>query len=180
VLLPMHIVFLELIIDPACSVVFEAEPEEADVMTRPPRRPDAPLFGTRTVWLSLLQGVSVLLILVAVYGISLKRGQGEEDARALTFTTLIIANIGLIFVNRSWSRTIFATLHAPNRALWWVTGGALVFLGLVLYAPFFQNLFRFSVLHPADILICISGGVISILWFEVLKMVNQRRPGADR
>jgi Ca2+-transporting ATPase len=180
VLLPMHIVFLELIIDPACSVVFEAEPEEADVMTRQPRRPDAPLFGTRTVWLSLLQGVSVLLILIAVYVISLKRGQGEEDARALTFTTLIIANLGLIFVNRSWSRTVLATLRSPNRALWWVTGVALAFLGLVLYAPFFRKLFHLSVLHPTDILICFAGGVISILWFEVLKMVNQRRPAAER
>jgi Ca2+-transporting ATPase len=92
VLLPVHIVFLELIIDPACSVVFEAEPEEADVMTRPPRRPDAPLFGTRTVGISLLQGLTVLIILLGVFVISLKRGQSEEDARALTFTTLIIAN----------------------------------------------------------------------------------------
>ena len=180
VLLPMHIVFLELIIDPACSVVFEAEPEEADVMTRPPRRADAPLFGTRTVWLSLLQGMSVLIMLAAIYVISLKRGQGEEEARALTFTTLIIANLGLIFVNRSWSRTILATLRSPNTALWSVTGGALVFLGLVLSTLFFRKLFRFSVLHPTDIMICIAAGVISILWFEVLKLVNQRKPGAEK
>jgi Ca2+-transporting ATPase len=172
VLLPMHIVFLELIIDPACSVVFEAEPEEADVMTRPPRRPDAPLFGKRTVILSLLQGMSVLSMLVLVYVISLKRGQSEEDSRALTFTTLIIANLGLIFVNRSWSRTVLATLRSPNTALWWVTGGAVVFLGLALYVPFLRDLFRFSVLHPFDIFICITAGVMSIVWFEVLKMAH--------
>jgi Ca2+-transporting ATPase len=172
VLLPMHIVFLELIIDPACSVVFEGEPEEADVMTRPPRRPDAPLFGKRTVTLSLLQGLSVLIMLVIVYVISLKRGQGEEDARALTFTSLIIANLGLIFVNRSWSRTVLATLRSPNAALWWVTGGAVVFLGLALYVPFLRDLFRFSVLHPFDIFICVGAGVVSVLWFEVLKMVD--------
>jgi Ca2+-transporting ATPase len=172
VLLPMHIVFLELIIDPACSVVFEAEPEEADVMTRPPRRPDAPLFGKKTVILSLLQGLSVLAMLVIVYVISLKRGQGEEDSRALTFTALIIANLGLIFVNRSWSRTVLATLRSPNTALWWVTGGAVVFLGLALYVPFLRDLFRFSVLHPFDIFICVGAGVVSVLWFEVLKMVD--------
>ncbi|HSQ78419.1 MAG TPA: cation-translocating P-type ATPase, partial [Nitrospirota bacterium] len=176
VLLPVHIVFLELIIDPACSVVFEAEPEEADVMTRPPRRPDAPLFGARTVVLSVLQGLSVLVILLGVYFFALKHGQGEEDARALTFTTLIVANLGLIFVNRSWSRTVLATLRSPNTALWWVTGGALLFLGLALYVPFLRQLFRFSLLHPDDVAISIAAGVVSIIWFEVLKLVNRRKP----
>jgi Ca2+-transporting ATPase len=175
VLLPMHIVFLELIIDPACSVAFEAEAEEADVMTRPPRRPDAPLFGTRTVGISLLQGLSVLAMILGVFVISLNRGQSEDEARALTFTTLIIANLGLIFTNRSWTRIVLDTLRSPNAALWWVTGGALIFLGLVLYVPFLQNLFRFSFLHPLDILICFAAGVVSILWFEVLKWVNTRR-----
>ncbi len=175
VLLPMHIVFLELIIDPACSVVFEAEPEEADVMTRPPRRHDAALFGKRVVTLSLLQGLSVLAILLIVYVISLKRGQGEDDARALTFTTLIIANLGLIFVNRSWSRTVLATMRSPNTALWWVTGGAVLFLGMALYVPFLKNLFRFSVLHPEDIVLCVVAGVVSVLWFEVMKIISTRR-----
>ncbi|HUI67747.1 MAG TPA: cation-translocating P-type ATPase [Nitrospirota bacterium] len=174
VLLPVHIVFLELIIDPACSVVFEAEPEEADVMTRPPRRPDAQLFGTRTVGISLLQGLSVMIILLGVFVISLKRGQSEEDARALTFTTLIIANLGLIFTNRSWTRIVLDTLRSPNAALWWVTGGALAFLGLALYVPFLRNLFRFSFLHAFDIFICFVAGVVSILWFEVMKWVNNR------
>ena len=176
VLQPVHIVFLELIIDPACSVVFEAEPEEADVMTRPPRRPDAPLFGARTVGISVLQGLSVLVILLGIYFFALKRGQSEENARALTFTTLIVANLGLIFVNRSWSRTVLATLRSPNTALWWVTGGALLFLGLALYVPFLQQLFRFSLLHPADVALCIAAGVVSIIWFEILKLVNGRKP----
>ncbi|HYA87824.1 MAG TPA: cation-translocating P-type ATPase [Nitrospirota bacterium] len=172
VLLPVHIVFLELIIDPACSVVFEAEPEESDVMTRPPFRPDAPLFGRGIVVLSLLQGLSVLVILLGVYIFVLKGGQSEEDARALTFTTLIVANLGLIFVNRSWSRHIVYTLRSPNAALWWVSGGAVLFLGLALSIPFLRSLFSFSVLHGMDILICIGAGVVSILWFELLKMTN--------
>ncbi len=174
VLLPVHIVFLELIIDPACSVVFEAEPEEADVMTSPPRRREAPLFNARTVGISLLQGLSVLLITLAVFLIALKRGQGEEDARALTFTTLIIANLGLIFVNRSWSRVIVDTLRSPNAALWWVTGGALTFLGLALYVPFLRDLFHFSILHADDLVLCLGAGVTSILWFEVLKAVKRK------
>ncbi len=164
VLLPVHIVFLELIIDPACSVVFEAEPEEADVMNRPPRSPKEPLFSRRRLAIGLLQGVSVLLILLAVFGIALHRGQGEREARALTFTTLIIANLGLILTNLSWSRTIRGTLRSSNRALWWVVGVSVVFLGLVLYVPFARNLFLFSTLHPLDLLICLAAGVVSILW----------------
>jgi Ca2+-transporting ATPase len=175
VLLPVHIVFLELIIDPACSVVFEAEPEEADVMTRPPRKPDTSLFSFRTIAISLLQGLSVLLILAAVYLISLSRGQSADEARALTFTTLIFANLGLIFTNRSWTRLIVHTLRSPNSALWWVTGGALAFLAIVLEVPFLRDLFSFAVLHPDDIAICAGAGVLSILWFELLKMVSLRK-----
>jgi P-type Ca2+ transporter type 2C len=175
VLLPVHIVFLELIIDPACSVVFEAETEEKNVMRRPPRDPREPLFGRRTVALSLLQGVSVLAIILAVYAISLSRGQGAEEARALCFTTLIVANLGLILTNRSWSRTILGTLFAPNPALWWVVGGAVATLGLVLYVPFLRALFRFAPLHALDLAISLAAGSVSILWFEGLKVIGRWR-----
>ena len=175
VLLPVHVVFLELIIDPACSVVFEAEPEEADVMQRRPRDPKKPLFSRRNLALSFLQGFIVLAIVLAVYATSLYRGQGEAEARALTFTTLIVANLGLILTNRSWSRTILETLRTPNRALWWVVGGALVFLAAVLYIPFLRELFGFAYLHFLDIAICFMAGITSILWFEGLKMINGRR-----
>ena len=174
VLFPVHIVFLELIIDPACSIVFEAEPEETNIMNRPPRNPQEPLFGRRTVVLSLLQGLSVLGILLVVFSIALFRGQGEADARTLTFTTLIVANLALIFTNRSWSRSIRSTLRSANSALRWVFGGALVFLGLVLYLPFLRTLFHFSFLHPTDLLICLGAGGVSILWFEWLKSLQQR------
>jgi P-type Ca2+ transporter type 2C len=177
ILLPVHIVFLELIIDPACSIIFEAENEEKDIMQRSPRDPKEPLFGIRSIGLSVLQGVSVLVIVIAVFAISLHRGQGELDARTLTITTLIIANLGLIFANRSWSRTILSTLRSPNPALWWISVGALLFLGLILYVPFLRRLFHFSLLHFSDLVICFSAGVISILWFELLKIFNgQKKP----
>lgn len=175
VLLPIHIAFLHLIIDPACSVVFEAEPEEANVMNRPPRNPKEPLFSQQMLSVALLQGVGILLVLLVVFVTALYRGQGELDARALTFTTLIIANLSLILTNRSWSRTIGATLRSPNVALWWVLWGALIFLGVVLYLPFLRHLFRFSVLHPIDLAICLGAGIVSILWFERLKILNRQK-----
>ncbi len=174
VLLPVHVLFLELVIDPACSVVFEAEPEEADVMRRPPRNPQEPLFGSRTLALGLLQGGSVLLIVLAVFLVALYGWHNELDARAVCFTTLVVANLGLILANRSWSRTILATLRTPNPALWWVFGGTLLFLGLVLYVPFLRDLFHFSTLHPDDLALCLASGLVSVLWFECIKALKQR------
>jgi Ca2+-transporting ATPase len=175
VLLPVHVLFLELVIDPACSVVFEAEPEEADVMRRPPRNPQEALFGKRILGLGLLQGGTVLLIVLAVFLLALYGWHNELDAKAICFTTLVLANLGLIFANRSWSRTILSTLRTPNPALWWVFGGTLFFLGLVLYVPFLRDLFHFSTLHPDDLAICLAGGVVCILWFEGIKLLKVQK-----
>jgi Ca2+-transporting ATPase len=175
ILLPIHVVFLELIIDPACSIVFEAEPEEANVMLRPPRDPHLPIFSKRIVILSLLQGTSVLAMLLGVFCISMYMGRGEIEARALTFTTLIVANLGLILTNRSWSRIILDTLRSPNPALWLVIAGAILFMGLVLYTPFLRELFRFSALDTIDLAISLMAGAVSIMWFELLKIFNARK-----
>jgi Ca2+-transporting ATPase len=175
VLLPIHIAFLHLIIDPACTVVFEAEPAESDIMRRPPRNPKEPLFSRRTLRLALLQGISVLVVLIAVFAISYYNGNGEFDARALAFTTLIISNLAMILTNRSWSRTIPEMLQAPNQALWWVLSGGLLFLGLILYVPLLRHLFSFSFLHTDDLLVSLLSGVVSIFWFEGLKLWNRRR-----
>ncbi len=162
ILMPVHIVFLELIIDPACSIAFEAEPEEADPMGRPPRDPSAPLFGTRDILRSLLQGS-------AVFALALYQGYGEADGRTLTFVTLILGMIGLIFANRSRSRAIYRALGSPNRAFRWVVGGALGFLGAVVYVPALRNLFRFSPLHPAELALCCAAAAVSFLAIELLE-----------
>lgn len=173
VLFPVHIVFLELIIDPACSIVFEAEKAEPNIMKHPPKSLSEPIFDKKMIGLSILQGISVLIIVLAVYILALNLGQGENNARALCFTTLIIANLSLILTNRSWSNTIIENIRSPNTALWWVIGGALLFLLLVLYIPSLQKLFSFGTLHWNDIIICFIAGAISILWFEVLKKVKK-------
>jgi Ca2+-transporting ATPase len=175
VLFPVHVVFLELIIDPACSVVFEEEPEEANIMKKPPRKLNESLYNMRTIVLSLLQGCVLLLVLLVVFSGTIALGSGELKARAMTFTTLVIANLGLMLTNRSWLRTIPATLRSPNRALWWVVGGAVLFLGLVLYVPILQELFSFSFLHPFDLLVCLGAGGTSVLWFEILKLRSRRQ-----
>lgn len=172
VLFPVQIVFMELIIDPSCSIVFEAEPAEKNVMKRPPRSSLEKLFDMRTIGMSILQGIVVLLIVLSVYLLTLYNGQGETDARTISFTTLIISNLALILTNRSWSRTILQTLSSPNKALWWVLGGALAFLAMVLYFPPLQQLFQFCPLHLDDLLLCIIAGGVSVLWFEGLKLLK--------
>jgi Ca2+-transporting ATPase len=172
VLLPVHIAFLHLIIDPACSVVFEAEPEEQSVMQRPPRNPHEPLFAWKMLGVSLLQGAAILALLAIIFPISLYQGEGEARARVLAFTTLMVANLALIFVNRSWTQTALKTLGQPNGALWWVVGGALVFMPVILYLPLLQELFRFSTLSLLDLGLCLAGGMLSIIWFELFKRIR--------
>ena len=116
-----------------------------------------------------------LAMLLAVFGICLNRDQKKLEAHTLAFTTLIIANLGLMMTNRSWTSTFVTILRAPNAALWWVTGSAVLFLGLVLNIPFLREIFRFTALHPDDLVICMSAGVGSMIWFEFFKMFSRKR-----
>jgi len=174
VLLPVHIVFLELIIDPACSVVFEAEAEESGIMQRKPRDPGERLFGKRTLAISAAQGLVALIVVALVYQAALALGQSLDEARAITFVTLIISNLCLILTNRSWSRTIFASFKSPNPALAWVMGGALLFLGLVIFVPFLQGIFHFAPMHAIDFCLALIAGIVSITWFEILKIFMRK------
>ncbi|MGE5333786.1 MAG: cation-translocating P-type ATPase [Nitrososphaerota archaeon] len=177
VLMPVQIVFLELIIDPASSIVFEAEPEEEDIMRRPPRDPSTPIFTRASAGMSLLEGASIFVIVLAVLRFSLVLGSPENEARALTFITLVIGNLALVLVNRSQTRTILATLRTRNLALWGIIGGTLALLALVLYVPFLRDVFSFGYLHPTDLLICLLAGVSGIVWFEGIKIVRKWRGG---
>ncbi len=174
ILLPVHIVFLELIIDPACSVVFEAEAEESGIMQRKPRDPGERLFGKRTLAISAAQGIVALIVVALVYQAALYLGQAPDEARAIAFVTLIISNLCLILTNRSWSRSIFASFKSPNPALAWVLGGALIFLGLVIFVPFLQGIFHFAPMHAIDFCLALIAGIVSITWFEIMKIFMRK------
>jgi Ca2+-transporting ATPase len=174
VLLPIHIAFLHLVIDPACSIVFEGQPEESDVMKRPPRDPKAPLFGRQVLGVSIVQGLSVLVVVLVVYVAALRSGRPEEVARTVAFSTFLLSNLALIFTNRSWSRVIAAS-HLADATLWSVVGGALVFLALVVYVPALATLFRFAPLRPLDVAVCLGASALGITWFEVAKLAGWSR-----
>ena len=178
VLMPVHVAFLHLIIEPACSVVFEAEPEDPQVMRRPPRDPRAPLFGRALIGGSVMQGAAVLVILLALLVAVLRRGMGELDARAITFTALVVANLGLI-LGVGAGPGLRQRLRSRNTALWLVIGGGVVLLCLALYIPLFRTLFRFSVLHPDDLAISVGAGLAGIVLFQLLRAGRSpRAPGA--
>ncbi len=175
ILLPIHIVFLQLIIDPACSVVFEAEKEEADLLKRKPRNIKEPLFGRKNVLICLLQGLGILIACVIVYYIGIENDKDQSKARALAFTTLIVANICLILTNRSWSESLFTIFKEKNTAFYFVLTGAIIFLGVALYVTPVRELFKFSYLHVNDVLMCLVAGVLSIAWFELYKFIKGKR-----
>ncbi len=174
ILLPVHIVFLELVIDPACSVVFESESEEADVMKRKPKGVKEKMFTRNAALISFIQGFVVLVIVMLVFVSALNRGLGEDGARTMAFSTIVISNLALILTNRSWTRSIIGTFRNRNTALLWVFGGALLALGLVLYVPVLSNLFLFSSLQPFDLFVCLAIGFLSVVWFEIYKVVRNR------
>jgi Ca2+-transporting ATPase len=173
VLMPLHIVFLELVIDPACSIAFETEPEHSNVMKRPPRDPASRMFDAKTVSFGLLQGFVLFLVTLGAFLISLWRGQGEFDARAISFSTLVLGNLALIWTNRSRTQTIPELLRSRNAALSGITAGALILLALALYLPAARDLFQFSTLHLNDLAVCVLLAITSVIWFEITKLANR-------
>jgi Ca2+-transporting ATPase len=168
VLFPLHIAFLELVIDPACSMVFENEPAEADVMQRPPRDVLMPLFGGRALLLALVQGLGALALVLAatLWGASQLT---EGAARAFAFATLVCTNLTLIFSNRSRTGTLWASLWVPNRTLWLVVAAALGLMLLALYVPWLAGLFKFDQLPALYLAAAVGLGLVSVGWFELVK-----------
>lgn len=173
-LLPVHIVFLELIIDPSCSLIFEAEEAEDDVMQRPPRSPDERLFSWSTVGIALAQGSSVLATCMAVFVLASKQ-HSPDAARGLTFATLVVAFLAVILVNRSWTRSALSMFRVPNTALWWVLLGTSGLLSVVLFVPQAQDLLHFAAVHPTDLALALGAGVLCVAWFDLLKVVRALR-----
>ena len=169
ILWPVHVVFLELIIDPACSVIFEAEQAEKQVMSRPPRKINEAFFGAKKIFISCVQGICILIATLGVYFVTLKTGYSIGEVKAMTFATLIFANIATILTNRSWESSIFTILRTPNKTVKWVIGGAALFILLVLTVPFLQQLFQFEPVSVWEIALTFVIGMCTITWFEIYK-----------
>ncbi len=171
---PIHIAFLEMVIDPVCSLVFEAEMEE-DVMRRPPRDPGEPLFSWTLIGWSLLQGALAFVLVATIFVVALQRGMPQNEARALAFFSLVIAIVSLILVNRSFSASLITAFRRPNPALRWILLAVVAILGLSLFWPVVSALFRFGPLHLDDLALTLAAGLLVLVVLELLKPLWRAR-----
>ena len=169
ILTPIHIAFLEMIIDPACSVVFEAEAEENNVMQRPPRDPKSPLVIRKRVLWAVIQGLIVLGMLAIILMIAMHMQLTETDNRTLLFTSLVMMNMGLILINRSFSASIFNAILKPNRSLWVLLSSVSTILVIVVIWTPARQLFHFGQFDWHLFGISVLASIVTLLILEAIK-----------
>ncbi len=168
ILFPAHILFLELIIDPACSVVFESEREEKNIMNRKPRPPRETVVNWKSFAYSVVQGLIIFLGGIGVFLASMYLHGSFNEARALCFATLIISNIFLIVVSKSPTQSFFRSMF-DNKSFWVLTVCAVLFLLATIYVPFLRGLFGFEVLHLIDWAIVSCVAFICVFWSGIIR-----------
>ena len=170
VLTPMLIAILELIIDPLCSVVLEAERDERDVMTRPPRDPEGALLSRPLLVTGFLQGVLAILAVCGVFLFAALRGLSAEQVRSMGFLTLVCANYALIFANRSFSASPLAGFARPNPSLWISVAGAAGALAAMLLVPSIRGFLHLGPLQSGEVLLCIGAAAVLLCALEGVKL----------
>jgi len=175
ILTPAIVAFLEMIIDPACSIVFEAEPEERNVMRRPPRDPHARLLHRELLIESATQGVLALLVVALVYAIVLWEGRPVEDLRALMLVAITLANIALIFSHRSLGFSFDEMFERWNPWLWFGLAGVTVVLGATLIIPEAREIFRLGIAHTNDLVLA-TALLSALLGFKYWRTATHHAP----
>ena len=174
VLTPMLIAILELIIDPLCSVVLEAERDERDVMTRPPRDPDAPLLTRPLLVSGFLQGALASVAVCGVFLYAVLRGLPAEAVRSMGFVALICANYALIFANRSFSASPLVGLTRRNPSLWISMGAAAGALVAIFAVPGLHRFLGLAPLQAGQYLLCGAAAGVLLAGLEAVKLVSFR------
>lgn len=176
VLLPVQLAFLELIIDPACSVVFESEGIDPSIMEHPPRPVGEPVLGRRVIGVAVAQGLAVLAATVVLYLTAVFRGYDDERVRSMAFATLVLSNLGLIVVNRSWRLPVLRVVRERrNPAMRWILVTAVALLALLLWLPPLRDAFRLGPMSLVDLGLAALGALLGVGWFEVRKVFVSRR-----
>ena len=173
-LMPLHIVFMELIIDPICSIAFESEKEEKGIMERPPRDPNERFFGWKKIFFSVFEGVLLLMMVLTVYFWSIREGHSDPEIRAISFSALIIGNIFLILSSLSRTRSFISVLKERNLAVFIIGSLAISMLIITITVPFFQELFDFKYPGVGHFYISIIAASIMLGILEIFKLVKKR------
>ena len=174
-LMPLHIVFLELIIDPISSVAFESEEEEKNIMKRPPRKATEKFFGSAKLITSLLKGLLLLLMIIVVYFITLKEGHSEKEMRAIVYTSLIIGNVFLILSSLSSTRSFIAVILEKNLPALLLLTSAIIILILIIMIPALQRIFNFSNPGLKHFEIVIIAAVALLFLLELIKIISNKK-----
>lgn len=173
ILYPIHIVFLELVFDPTCTIAFEAETEEPNTMKKPPRPIGTPIFNSRMIIFSMLQGIAALVVTVLACYFCLHSGFSEDKTRAFTFAVLIATDMSLILVNRSWSQSIITKLRsASNSYLFSIMGVTIAAVLIALNFEIISRFFQFGNLAAFEIILAFVIGSLVAIWFEILKKMK--------
>ena len=175
ILSPVHIIFLELIMGPTCSIIFENEPMEKNTMLEKPRPYSTSFFSWKELTTSIIQGVMIAAGTLFIYNYAVFQGYNESLTRTMVFTVLIIANIFLTLVNRSFYYSIFTTLQYKNNLIFLIIGITVFITSLLLFVPPLTKFFEFEKINSSQLLLCIATGFISVLWFEVVKFLKRKR-----
>ncbi len=171
---PVHVIFLELIMGPTCSIIYENEPMEKNTMIQLPRPISSTFFNWKELTTSIIQGLVITAGTLFIYQYSLFHQYSESHTRSMVFTTLIIANIILTLVNRSFYYSIITTLKFKNNLVLIIIGITLLITGLLLYVPILASFFQFVPLSITNLLIVISIGFISVIWYEIVKSLKRK------
>ena len=167
---PIHIIFLELIMGPTCSIIFENEPMEKNTMIQKPRPFTTTFFNWKELTTSIIQGIAITLGTLFVYKYSVYNGFNEAHTRTMVFTALIASNIFLTLVNRSFYFSIFNTLRYKNNLILLIIGITITITGLLLFVPPLTAFFEFESLNVSQLFTCIGIGLISVIWYELVKI----------
>jgi P-type Ca2+ transporter type 2C len=169
VFMPVHVIFLELIMGPTCSIFFEREPVEANLMSDKPRPSTQNIFSGKELGMSILQGLVISAGLLTLYYYFMMRGHELRYIRTIVFNTLILSNIFLTLTNRSFTASFVKTLNYRNVLTPWVIFISLGFLSAINMIPFLRDVFQLSRLTNYHYFVCILVGLISVGWFELYK-----------
>ncbi|MCO5238812.1 MAG: cation-translocating P-type ATPase [Chitinophagaceae bacterium] len=175
---PVHVIFLELIMGPTCSIVYENEPMEKNTMLQKPRNMTDTFLNWKELAISIVQGLVITAGVLFAYQYTVQNGGYEGKTRAMVFTTLIFANIFLSLTNRSFRYSVFESLKHKNSLFPVIIGVTVVLLFAILYVPPFAAFFKLSGLNGQELGIALLISAISVLWFEVYKVVNMRKEKA--
>ena len=166
---PIHVIFLELIMGPTCSIIYENEPMEKNTMTQKPRPYTTTFFNWSELTISIIQGLVITMGTLSIYLYSVSQGYSEVLTRTMTFSVLITANIFLTLINRSFYYSVFTTLKYKNNMVWLIITITLVICAALFYIKPLTKFFEFESLNITQLLICISVGFLSVIWFEAVK-----------